>query len=70
MQAKPATDSDEPLPEVDTSRRWVRVTEERPDGLVAFEFSVGWPELVVELMLPAPAFAEFCQVNRVQYLPR
>lgn len=69
MRADTAPLPDEPLPPVDTSRRWVRVTEERADGLVAFEFSVGWPELVVELMLPAPAFAEFCQVNRVQYLP-
>ena len=58
-----------PLPDCDTSRRWVRVTEERADGLVAFEFAIGWPDLSVELLLPAPAFAEFCAVNRVQYLP-
>ncbi|MBN8507658.1 MAG: phenol hydroxylase subunit [Burkholderiales bacterium] len=50
---------------VDTSRRFVRVLETRPNGLVAFEFSIGWPELAVELMLPPAAFAEFCAVNRV-----
>lgn len=56
------------LPAVDTSRRFVRVTGQRPDGLVAFEFSIGWPELAVELLLPAPAFDEFCAANRVRRL--
>ena len=54
----------------DTSLRFVRVIEERADGLVAFEFSIGWPELAVELLLPAPAFAEFCATQRVQLLDR
>jgi phenol hydroxylase P0 protein len=49
----------------DTSRRFVRVTEERADGLVAFDFSIGWPELSVELLLPRAAFDEFCATNRV-----
>jgi phenol/toluene 2-monooxygenase (NADH) P0/A0 len=56
------------LPACDTTRRYVRVIEERSDGLVAFEFAIGWPELSVELLLPAAAFAEFCAVNRVQRL--
>lgn len=56
------------LPAVDTSLRFVRVLEERADGLVAFEFAIGWPELAVELLLPAPAFAAFCTANRVQRL--
>jgi hypothetical protein len=30
--------------------------ERRADGLVCFEFSIGWPELAVELMLPEAAF--------------
>ena len=59
--------ADEPLV-VDTSRRFVRVTERRADGLVAFEFSIGWPELAVDLLLPAAAFADFCERNRVQRL--
>ena len=62
----PPTDS--PLPAVDTSLRFVRVIERRPDGLVAFEFSIGWPELAVELMLPTPAFEAFCANNKVQRL--
>lgn len=60
-----------PTPEpfvCDTTRRYVRVTEERADGLVAFEFAIGWPELSVELLLPAAAFEEFCATNRVERL--
>lgn len=56
------------LPDVDTRVRFVKLIEERADGLVAFEFAIGWPELAVELLLPAPAFAEFCAANRVQRL--
>jgi phenol hydroxylase P0 protein len=56
------------LPTCDPSRKFVRVTERREDGLVAFEFSIGWPELAVELMLPAAAFEEFCTRNAVQRL--
>lgn len=52
----------------DTGRRYVRVTGQRADGLVAFDFAIGWPELSVELMLPAAAFEEFCAKNRVERL--
>jgi phenol/toluene 2-monooxygenase (NADH) P0/A0 len=40
--------------------RYVRVVEERSDGMVAFEFAVGEPELFVEMVLPHAAFVEFC----------
>jgi phenol hydroxylase P0 protein len=66
MQAAP-----HPTPEpfvCDTTRRYVRVTEQRADGVVAFEFAIGWPELSVELLLPAAAFEEFCAKNRVERL--
>jgi phenol hydroxylase P0 protein len=43
----------------------VRLLERRGDGLVSFEFSIGWPELAVELMLPAAAFDEFCARHQV-----
>lgn len=52
----------------DLSRRYVRVLRRRDNGFVEFEFSVGWPELAVELMLPAPAFEAFCADHRVQRL--
>lgn len=50
---------------LDPTKRYVRVLERRADGLVSFEFSIGWPELAVELMLPAAAFDEFCCQNQV-----
>lgn len=56
------------LPAVDTTRRFVRVIGQRPNGLIEFEFAIGWPELAVELLLPPPAFAEFCAANQVQRL--
>ena len=62
-----AQPADEPLT-CDTSRRFVRVLDVRRDGLVAFEFAIGWPELSVELLLPNAAFAEFCSRNQVQRL--
>lgn len=53
------------LPTVDLQRRYVRLLERRGDGLVSFDFSIGWPELAVELMLPAAAFDEFCARHQV-----
>lgn len=57
-----------PQPVCDLSQRFVRVLGRRDNGLVEFSFSIGWPELAVELMLPAPAFEAFCANNRVQRL--
>lgn len=56
------------LAAVDVACKFVRVTAERTDGLVAFDFAIGWPELSVELLLPRPAFEEFCNTHRVQRL--
>lgn len=55
-------------PAIDVTRKFVRLVEERADGLVEFEFSIGDPELFVEMLLPAAAFEEFCAVNRVERL--
>jgi phenol/toluene 2-monooxygenase (NADH) P0/A0 len=57
----------DPLP-VDLTRKFVRVTQVRDDGLVAFEFSIGWPELAAELVLPRAAFNEFCAKHQVKRL--
>lgn len=53
---------------VEIKRKFVRIKEVRPGGLVCFEFAIGWPELFVDLMLPQPAFDDFCVQNRVQLL--
>lgn len=52
----------------DLSQRFVRVLGRWENGYVEFAFSVGWPELSVELILPAPAFEAFCAAHRVRYL--
>jgi len=56
------------LPRVDVSKRSVRILRTRDNGFIEFEFSVGWPELMVELMLTKPDFEEFCQQQRAQIL--
>lgn len=64
----PAAMDVEALPECDVSRRFVRVLQRRSNGFVEFEFSIGWPELSVELMLPERDFEEFCATQKAQQL--
>ncbi|NMG43044.1 phenol hydroxylase [Aromatoleum toluvorans] len=52
----------------DTRRRFVRVTGERANGFVEFDFAVGEPDLAVEMILTREAFAEFCARNAVEML--
>jgi len=52
----------------DPGRRFVKVTGLNDRGFVEFEFSVGQPELCVELMLPLAAFEEFCVAQNVSRL--
>lgn len=52
-------------PPVDVNRKYVRLVELRPDGLVEFEFSISDPALFVEMLLPEAAYEEFCLTNRV-----
>lgn len=62
------SDPTDPQAPVDVTRKFVRVTQVRDNGLVVFEFSVGWPELAAELVLPRAAFNEFCATHQVQRL--
>lgn len=55
-------------PPCDLTQRFVRVLGRRSNGLVEFAFSIGWPELSVELLLPPPAFEAFCAAHRVRWL--
>lgn len=55
--------------EIDFSRRFVRVTNRRPDGFVEFDFALGDPELFVELVLNEEAFAAFRDENRAVPFP-
>lgn len=56
----------QPASEKDLARRTVRILSRRPNGLVEFEFSIGWPELGVELMLPEQDFQDFCNTQMVK----
>ena len=53
------------LPKADLTQRSVNVLRRRDNGFVEFEFSVGWPELVVELMMAQPDFEQFCQRQHI-----
>lgn len=53
---------------IDVTRKFVRIIERRPDGLVEFEFAIGEPELFAELLLPEQAYEAFCKTNDVEHL--
>ena len=55
--------------DIDTSKRFIRVIDERADGFVEFEFAIGEPELYVELVMSNPAFKEFRQEQMAEMLP-
>ncbi len=70
MNSKPLGDDSVAL-EADAAtmaRRYVRVTARQPNGFVLFEYSVGWPDMSVELALPEDMFNDFCLKNKVQFL--
>lgn len=54
----------------DPRTRYVRYHRLTGNGFVEFAFGVGTPELMTELVMPLPAYREFCRVNRVAYLTR
>ncbi len=54
--------------EATMQRRYVRIVKKQPNGLVAFEFSVGWPDMGCELVLPEELFNEFCKKHQVEFL--
>lgn len=50
------------------AQRFVRVKRLDPRGFVEFEFSIGEPSLVLDMILPPPAFRAFCRDQRVHFL--
>ena len=53
---------------MDIDKRYVRVTNAERPGFVEFDFAIGDPEIALEMILPTPAFAEFCAANSVVLL--
>lgn len=49
----------------DISKCYVRITGVRNNELIEFDFAIGEPEMYVELVLPFPAFQQFCANNKV-----
>ncbi|QYY29580.1 phenol hydroxylase subunit [Cupriavidus pinatubonensis] len=64
----PSATTGDALPDVDVTRKFVSRVERHDDGLVSFEFAIGWPELSVDLLLPEPAFMAFCDRHQVTRL--
>lgn len=56
-------------PAIPPGRNCAKVLGVRRDLFVEFRFIAGDPALSVELILPLPAFQEFCSVNDVKMLP-
>lgn len=55
--------------DLDTRKRWVRITGSRLGDFIEFDFAIGEPELFVEMILTYEAFIEFCAANKVEVLP-
>ncbi len=64
----PSTPPRQQADEFDPRKRFVRVTGVSSRGFVEFEFSIGSPELCVELVLPPTAFEEFCAAQAAERL--
>ncbi|MGR8950500.1 MAG: phenol hydroxylase subunit [Gammaproteobacteria bacterium] len=48
--------------------KFVRITDVDHHGFVEFQFSIGDPNLYLEMTLPKAAFDEFCAAHDVQHL--
>lgn len=57
-----------PKEQFDTTLTYVRVTGKRDDGFVEFDFSVGQPEVALEMVLKERDFAIFCKEQKVVFL--
>lgn len=53
---------------IDLDKKYVRILEERTDGFIVFEFSIGSPELCAEMVLPKADYQLFCAENHVTEL--
>jgi phenol hydroxylase P0 protein len=65
---KNSCSADRQLP-LDTARRFVRLSGERPNGFIEFDFAIGEPEVFVELILDKESYKDFCVINKVEMLP-
>jgi phenol hydroxylase P0 protein len=57
-----------PTQDASKQTRYVRVTGTRMNRFVEFDFSIGDPNLFVELILPFDQFKKFCKQHQAQDL--
>ncbi len=57
-----------PAPRWDDLGRYVHVTSRARSGYVEFNFSIGDPQLYIEMILPLAAFDAFCAEHQVQFI--
>ena len=57
------------MPGTDAFPHLVRIKRRNSHGFVEFEFSLGDPELFLEMILAPSDFREFCRAKRVRFLP-
>lgn len=50
------------------AKKYVRITERMPNGMIGFDFAIGSPDLFVELVLPEAAFEAFCKTNNAVFM--
>jgi phenol hydroxylase P0 protein len=50
--------------------KYVHITNQKDNGLIEFDFSIGSPTLYVELALPITKFKNFCKSNGVKHLTK
>ncbi len=53
---------------VNLKNKYVRVTGVKDDKFIEFDFSIDYPEIFVELVLPIEMFQTFCTNNNVKIL--
>lgn len=57
--------SREDIDRLQSYRKSVRVFGIRKGKFLEFDYTVGWEELTIELVMPYPVFKEFCETNHV-----
>ncbi len=53
---------------VNLKNKYVRVTGVKDNKFIEFDFSIDYPEIFVELVLPIEMFQTFCTKNNVKIL--
>lgn len=54
--------------EFDMSKKYVRVCDVRADGFVEFDYCLGEPDMMLEMILPKADFNAFCEQQQVTFL--